>query len=277
MTTPVSYSREWEKVSVTHMSTTQPVKTMKTQINEPALAIRSTTNYDMFHLEQANRKVDPKHVSELVEAIREKNLLREYPIVVDVDYNVIDGQHRLCAARILGIPIFFIVSATATVADVSFITNRVDHWDINDYLYFWCMKGHEDYLKLREFHNTYPFLSISICRYLLCGGKKDHTEFVAGRFKVRRLDLAEKTAQAVIDLRRFTDLHKSFQFVNAVSALVSHPEYNHKRMLCKLEYLSQKLVKRVDTRAYLETLSEIYNYKVRACDVVEFKMLKARG
>lgn len=238
---------------------------------EQTLVIKSTTDYDMFRFEHANRPVDPKHVTALVAAIKEKNLLREYPIVVDVNFNVLDGQHRLTAARELNVPIFFIVSKEATVADVSFITSHVDHWDISDHLHFWCMKGNHDYTKLREFHQKYPFLSVSICRYLLSGGRKDTVDFRSGDFRINRMEVAEKTAQAMIDFQRYCDLHKSFQFANAVSVLVSHPKYSHKRMLMKLEYLSQKLVKRVDTKAYVETLSEIYNYKVRVDDIVDFK------
>ena len=236
-----------------------------------SLIISSTKNYDQFHVDPINRKVDPKHVKELIEAIQEKNLLREYPIVVDEHFKLIDGQHRLAAAKSLNVPVFFIVSREAKVEDIPLITSRVAHWTSANHLHSWIARDNQNYIALQKFNASYPFLTISMCRYLLSGGTKNSIdEFKQGEFQVVRPELAELVATTLLDFKRYTKLYTYFQFVNAVMHMVAHPKYDHKRMMTKLEYLSRRLVKCVDTQTYLDMLSEIYNYKVRENDVVVF-------
>ena len=66
-----------------------------------------TTDYGRFKLLEENRPLDTAHVNKLVHAIKYQNLLDQKPIDVTADFEVIDGQHRLEAARTLNTPIYF--------------------------------------------------------------------------------------------------------------------------------------------------------------------------
>lgn len=70
--------------------------------------ILKTSSYTRFNSMRGNRKVSERHVRSLVNSISNRNLLAANPILVDEAMNVIDGQHRLEAARKLNTPIYYI-------------------------------------------------------------------------------------------------------------------------------------------------------------------------
>ncbi len=88
--------------------------------------IKTTKNYDMFKAMKGNREINEYFVRKMVKNIREYGLIN--PIVVNENMEVIDGQHRLEALRILNMPVQYIVNSTVrhdatTVQEI----NRVQH------------------------------------------------------------------------------------------------------------------------------------------------------
>jgi hypothetical protein len=69
--------------------------------------VYQTSDYALFHLLPENRAVYVNHVRKLVAVITQSNLLHIKPLDVMADLGVIDGQHRLAAARELGLPVYY--------------------------------------------------------------------------------------------------------------------------------------------------------------------------
>ena len=67
----------------------------------------STIEHNQFKSIKGNRAVSPPHVRSIIESITEHNYLFEFPISVTNDLEVIDGQHRLEAAKQLGKMIWY--------------------------------------------------------------------------------------------------------------------------------------------------------------------------
>ena len=78
--------------------------------------IYKTTDYSVFKYLKGNRAVNELHVRRLVEAIKEKDL--QVPIIVDEKMNVVEGQHRLEAYKIVGNPILYIMKSDVDLSDV---------------------------------------------------------------------------------------------------------------------------------------------------------------
>lgn len=260
--------------------TTQKVKPVwmarDAMLVDESASLKSTTDYGRFRLDLVNRPVSQKHVEELIEAINEKNLLREHPIIVLTDYTVYDGQHRLLAAQFLKVPIFFIVSDNMTIEDVAKANGLQKGWGTLDYMHHWLMAGNENYKQLHRFHDAYPFLPLAICRDLLWGapGKKAPTfSFNAGEFVVDRPEYAETVGKILADFQSIVpaQVFRHHAFIRAVMNMAANPSYDHRRMIKKLEYLSVRMVKCADIKGYLTVLSSIYNHHMRASDIVEFK------
>ena len=70
-----------------------------------------TTDYKKFKIIQGNRALREFHVEYLKKSIMKDNLLYLNPILVNSDYYVFDGQHRLKVAEDLNLPIFYTINA----------------------------------------------------------------------------------------------------------------------------------------------------------------------
>ena len=65
--------------------------------------IFSTTQYDNFTFFEGNRSVDQNRIKQLMESIKINGLIN--PLVVSQNLEIIDGQHRYAALKILQMPI----------------------------------------------------------------------------------------------------------------------------------------------------------------------------
>jgi len=101
--------------------------------------IKKTKDYDKFHFMCGNRGIDPRALNSLKIGIQSNNLLYCNPILVSKEYGVIDGQHRLEAAKALNIEVYFICinktdeESTGLLAKIQF----KKQWGMVDFLKFY--------------------------------------------------------------------------------------------------------------------------------------------
>lgn len=222
----------------------------------------STCNYAKFKLVKTNRPVDQDHLMRLYDAVSAKNLLAEFPILVDNEMRVIDGQHRLKVAESLGVPVYYLVSDRITVDDISTTNANTKHWASSDYMDRWLADGRMEYIVLKRFMDKFPFFTlseaISLCHYGDNLGLKE--KFKDGEYKCNDTPFAARVANALLDFSKFFPHYHSSTFIRAVSNLIGNRRYDHSVMMARLEYQSRKLVRCSDSVSYIVLLNEIYNY-----------------
>ncbi|MDO7877348.1 ParB N-terminal domain-containing protein [Hymenobacter sp. ASUV-10] len=236
--------------------------------------VYSTTNYDLFHLLPENRAVDAKHVRKLVAQITKKNLLHIKPIDVQATMGIIDGQHRLAAARELGLPVYYRIAPDLSEQDIATLNVAQKNWQGADYLHYWTQKGKPDYQALTDFMNAHPTLSFSNARMMVSGSSNNRAdEFRDGVFRAANLDKAEAVAGLIERIKEEGDFKHAFdtRFVAAVyycAACVAGFEpsvFLHKILL------NPRALKPCAThKLYLELFSEIYNYRTAEANRVRF-------
>jgi hypothetical protein len=131
--------------------------------------IQSTTNYNKFKCFDSNREVNKGHLKRLKESITTKNLLYLFPIVVNKNWFVVDGQHRLHAATELGLEVFYIIDNDVTQADIAMVNNNRKGWAAKDYIKFYKNEGHEAYERLDKLLTSYPLSIICAIRLMKAG------------------------------------------------------------------------------------------------------------
>ena len=80
--------------------------------------VYKTNNYDIFKLMPNNRNVNLTHVGRLKLSFKEMYLIS--PIIVNSRMEIIDGQHRLHAAKELNLPIYYIIVDGYAVSVVTY-------------------------------------------------------------------------------------------------------------------------------------------------------------
>jgi hypothetical protein len=89
---------------------------MKPQVKPSELTrILQTKDYSIFNLKDF--KISKRHLNVVKESIQEKNLSKDYPILVDKNYDVIEGKYRFLALYELGLPIHYKISEVTSIED----------------------------------------------------------------------------------------------------------------------------------------------------------------
>jgi len=236
--------------------------------------IEETKDYDVFNKHKANRKTNEKLVVRLIKSIETKNLLKCNPIVVDKHFNVIDGQHRLEAARRLQLPISYITDENVDVKDIVPLNVEKETWKLDEYLNFHCNQDKLDYLLLQDFMEKEKFLKVNIALELLhgCRNSEFHTEFKKGNYKfpqeTEMLEVLTKKTQIheVINyIKTKTSGPKTYldkvTFYSAMIEFFNIKSFSYTIFMQKLQYRID-LIHPCQCRSdYVRIFKEIYNFK----------------
>lgn len=116
--------------------------------------VRATRDYDKFKRIIGNRPVKIPHVNALIKSIAGNNLLYGFVGVVTKDDYIIDGQHRLEAAKANNLW-FYYIKIEEKIDDIIVALVNSSHlaWRPDDYVNFYAERGNEQYIFLKEEHN----------------------------------------------------------------------------------------------------------------------------
>ena len=223
--------------------------------------VYSTTEYSKFKKLRGNRAINELHVRRLVEAIKEKDL--QIPIIVDQDMNVLDGQHRLDAYKIVGNPIFYIVKDRFVLQDVRNVNSVARKWTLTEYLMSYCKLGKKDYQLLEWFHRTYEF-GIAECVAMLNG--KGYTnvailkEFRKGDFVIDDLEQGKTWARNINACGEYFQYYKKGTFIKAMLHAMKHKDFKWSIFYKRLCNNSSKLKNQGSRNDFIVNIERIYNH-----------------
>lgn len=123
---------------------------MSLHIGGVSMSLLQTIEYDKFKFYNENRKPKEANIVRVQNSILEKNLLEHRPVIVDAEFYIIDGQHRVEACKRLGLPVPYIIHTEGSSDDVILYQNQTA-WRLDDYLHYHAARGIPEYIKLREF------------------------------------------------------------------------------------------------------------------------------
>lgn len=247
------------------------VEKISTPAAHGVCTIQSTNQYDLFKQLDTNRKVDRTHVAKLVRAIRSKNLLHLNPIVVDGEMNIIDGQHRLQAAKQLRVPIYYTKDSKVSQDDIASMNSNKKNWTLTDYINFYVNKGVPDFVKFDNLRKKYPETPIALLMVICsAGGKRNGNLAREGELDITNIENADTIMQQLGDYKQYTDQAESARFIEAFIFLNNSGQYDHERMMGKVAANPTAIVPCANKKQYIQLLQTIYNKGVREQNIVLF-------
>jgi hypothetical protein len=228
---------------------------MKTQIF-------STKNYSLFKKLNGNRLVDPKHVSRIVESMKEQML----PTFIEVNekYEVIDGQNRLEALRQLNLPVHYIKHNGAGLKEAQRHNQIKKKWGYNDILQSHIANGNESYLFVQYLMNKY---NLSLGNVLVACDKGNHGQhamykFVHGTLQVNNKKEIEDLVEKTLRIDSIVKINRKVMW-SACLKCVTCNEFDVDTFIQKLHYLKDHFTPQVKVSQQIEQIEEIYNYRNR--------------
>lgn len=228
--------------------------------------IKKTTDYALFKFRSDNRPENKPYIKRLVESIRSKNLLEFRPIYVNKHYEIIDGQHRLLAAEILGVPIYYQINEQFKPEDI-IIANTSKSWGAQDYLNFYYKNGHIEYEKLYNFVKTNN-IQLKIALILTMGQSKDsYYKFKNGEYKFIEenfgdsLELCWETINYIKKINGNSHYLFTARFWKALIRLFADPYFDIAVWRQNIKRFIGKFGPRVRNEDYIRLVMEVHNWK----------------
>jgi hypothetical protein len=223
--------------------------------------MKSTKDYSIFKEFSSNREVDPKHVNRLVRAIEKKNLLHVNPIICDTQMRVIDGQHRLAAAQILQVEIFYIESEVDR-KDISILNSNQKNWRAMDYINYYTIEGVKSFIELSRLMNKFPEISLSALLTLSNGeNRRCLSELKEGHLDVSNIVECVRICEFI----KFLNAEYGYAFVFdsrfplALLKAYSEDNFSPEILKNKIDSSPRSFVACHTVKQYLDMIQEVYN------------------
>jgi hypothetical protein len=239
--------------------------------------VHTTTDYFLFKPMQGNRQLNKLHLKRLKDAI-EKNYLFTV-IIVNENYEIIDGQHRFQCISELSLPLHYIICKGYGLLEVQLLNANSKNWNTEDYLTGYIDMGFEDYMLYKQFKDKYKFdhqscitiLSSSVRTSL--ANQNMYDTFKMGKFKIVDYQYSEGIAKKIWLMNGIYDGFLRKYFVFAIMRLLKNPEFELTEFIAKLKLQPSAMTDCSSVDQYITLIEEIYNYKRR--DKVNLRFIKS--
>jgi hypothetical protein len=251
------------------------------QLLTPSGQVIYHTDSYTFKNSVGNRPIDWAHVKKLVASMEQQDLHKENPIIVNIKGEIVDGQHRYEARKILEKSVYYTVCqkmGASTTNTIQLLNSNSKNWKPQDYLDSFCSQGHKEYILLKKFIKEFPVFSVALAVELLGPNKstKRGEHFKAGKFimanegTVRVVAKWQQEFEKLVPVKSYTS---NAYFIRAVHLLVLSNKISLKAMLKALTPQVRKLTLAAGTLDAVNMLLEIFNYhkppasRVSAADI----------
>jgi|694.fasta_scaffold10764_20 hypothetical protein len=236
-----------------------------------------TTNLGTFRYHEVNRDFhnieSQNRIKRIAESMKTEGLL-PHAIVVTSKFYVVDGQHRLEAARIAGKGIYFFIDEKIpnTAKGIFEAAKRYNRdakvWSKKDYIHGYSEMGNESYTILEEFGKKFPMFTLTERLMLLQNSGTKHADkrlFADGKFAVGNVKTAEKWANYLLELKPyFENGYNKSNFVRTILTIMEKKkEFKFEEFLHKVKVRPTSIKLCGDKKSYAEMIEGIYNYKRR--------------
>lgn len=241
---------------------------MKTTNTEPMVKysnhVHTTTDYYLFKSIDGNRNKNLMHINRLKKSMQYNYLFTV--IIVNENYEIIDGQHRFEVIKELNLPLRYIICEGYGLTEVHILNANSKTWNSDDYLEGYCNLGYKDYLLYKEFQDKYNF-GHNECLSILSGitsAKTDNRKlFYEGKFKILNYLDACNVADKIEIVGQYYAGYNRRSFIFALYSLLKNKNFEFTEFIQKLKIQQGALIDCVNISQYVALIEEIYNFRRR--------------
>lgn len=224
--------------------------------------IYETKEYDNFKLLKENREIKKSHVDYFVRELKENG--QQIPLKVNRKNQILEGQHRFTACKILGIPFKFFyenekVTRKKQLLNLINLQKGLD-WSLQNHLDTQCTIGNQVYIAFRQLREKHSEFTLSTV-VTLVEGRSMGKSFREGRLTADRFMVADFLLSSAKTLKPFYKFYSRTTFVMALSQMSKHNDFDMDYFLSKCNTYSNMLVGCNGRDGYKDMIIRIYNFK----------------
>jgi hypothetical protein len=239
--------------------------------------VYQTSNLSIFKQIDGNRVPNLQHIKRLTNSIISYGM-KCNPILVNERMEVIDGQHRLIAAKEAESFIYYIIIKGYSLSEVHTLNLNQKNWAKKDFMEGYANMGIESYIKLRDFVNKnddYVFNDcLAFCQNTTAHGqnmlahKVNKTPnqpqvFEEGTWKCKDLNLAQDWTNKIRMVKPYYAGYNKSGFVRTMIGLLQKETFDFNDFMHKIRLQPTAMVDCANTDQYRTLIEDIYNYRNR--------------
>ena len=243
--------------------------------------VYKTNNLSMFKQIDGNRIPNIQHVRRLSDSIRVYGM-KCNPILVNERMEVIDGQHRLMAAKEAESFVYYIIVDGYSLNEVHTLNLNQKNWTKKDFMEGYANMGIESYIKLKNFvekNDDYSFNDcIALCSNISGSSSSDINQkirqdnyknynmvevFQEGTWKGKDFNLAQDWVNKIRMIKSYYVGYNRSAFVGTMIVLFQNKNFDFNEFMHKLRLQPTALVDCANREQYKTLIEDIYNYRSR--------------
>lgn len=231
--------------------------------------ILKTKDYEIFKKYHLNREIDKRNLEVLKHSIGKSNLLSYRPIVVNTNMEVVDGQHRLEAAKQLNVEIYYQIQEKVNDDDIIYLNNQKG-WDMVQYLEYWVKRKKKEYLKFQQLSIELEIPFSHLLLFTQNSGRMAFKDFKNGNFVLKNEQLIRSEVGRINKIKSYIKEKLPNQcrnflvqktFSKALLFFLSLDQVDSDLFFDKIQKCIGKLYTCSCSRDYVTQFTNIYNYK----------------
>lgn len=222
-----------------------------------------TQNYEKFTLKEENRDLKRTHINKLKDSLQERGFIAARPVLVNENYEILDGQHRFMACKELNIPFEYVVQKNASPEMILNLNTTQRSWGAGDYVKFYANQvGNQAYKNLYSFMQEYK-LSASVALSLMgrqtSGSLSDTIRNGQLIITKREVMEAKERYTWVSEILKINRLPVGGRVLTAIVKLSDCSGFQWETLLKKVSRQSDKVTRCATINGYIQMFGEIYN------------------
>lgn len=233
-------------------------------IKQPKL--ETSKNYESFLSNGEQRPIKEQHVKNLSVLMADQGFLPSKPIQVFRRGNklvIIDGHHRLAAAKKLGIAVFFVVEPESSAKSMASVNAYVKTWVTADYVRMYAIRGIDDFQKLLQYGDAgIPLaMAASMLHGHAAASCNVSEQIKTGTFKIRETSNINKVYAMIKNFADLNPVVRHRAFIAALSDCLLTPQFEWARFERRFAENTSMMVKASNKDLQLDQIEKLYNFR----------------
>lgn len=244
------------------------------------LQVYQTNELGIFKLVNGNRPPNPQHIRRLKESMLVYGVLLN-PIIINEKFEVIDGQHRLLAAKEIEGSIYYVIANGYNLRQIHALNQNQKNWTTADFLEGYVCLGVESYIELKSFWERHDCFNLQDC-IAMCSNITQSSGFSLankvrpnrptenikeifneGTWKTRNMEQAERDAERIKLVETFYLGFNRSIFVGTMLSLFQNKNFDFNEFMAKLRLQPTALVDCANREQMKALIEDIYNFRRR--------------
>ena len=260
-------------------TTAAPMAKYSNQVQKQEVnKVYKTNDLSIFKQIDGNRVPNLQHVKRLADSIRVYGM-KCNPILVNERMEVIDGQHRLMAAKEANSFVYYIVVDGYSLNEVHTLNLNQKNWTKKDFMDGYANMGIESYIKLKAFsekNDDFTFNDcIALCQNIGSASSRTYTNtkqdkldgnsqiFEQGTWRNGDIYLAQDMANKIRMIKTYYAGYNRTTFVSTMMQMLKNEKFDFNEFMHKLRLQPTAMVDCANREQYKTVVEDIYNYKSR--------------